>query len=247
MDDDFLMTLDADLSVQDFRCQIVDEYGCAWWEKRKPRNMATAEIFNKSSMEKCLESHHTQLFGDEGLPPKVPNKQRAAASDKRPSATNNSNCDKCVQYGQILADTLQDLLDAHNTANAMSTSFEIQWNLDMRRASTFNLLHEAAVVKEMAGPSSASSMVLPANVKVSVAESAKHELNQLMALPTSYKWTWGERLTKDKVLALYSSGTRPIGLFYSGYDLSLKDGIQPGYDLSSPSMPKTIDFAIQDG
>lgn len=168
-DDDFLMTLDADLSVQDNICQIAEHYDCAWWDKRKPRNLDTAEILDKYTMEKCLETHLKQLFSDDGLPPKMLSTIQCAPA----SATEDNKCGKCVQYRQILADTLQDLVDTHNYTNAMSTSFNIQWNIDMCRASTFNLLHEAAVVKEMAGSSSASSAVRRPKTTGSVEKNSK--------------------------------------------------------------------------
>ena len=79
----------------------------------------------------------------------------------------------------------------------------------MRQASTFNLLHEAAVIKEMAGSSSAlptfrkagKLLAKSALPKASlVIEMAKRELIHLQVLPpTSHKWMWGEQLTKAKV------------------------------------------------
>jgi hypothetical protein len=83
----------------------------------------------------------------------------------------------------------------------MSTASENQWNIDMRWASTFNLLYEAAVVKE-GGP-----LPCPQGNKGdrerAVAERAREELQQLQELPPSlHKWTWGERLTEADVLGL---------------------------------------------
>ncbi|KAF8815247.1 hypothetical protein BYT27DRAFT_7249330 [Phlegmacium glaucopus] len=98
-------------------------------------------------------------------------------------------CPQCTQYREILGDTLQDLLEVHRFSNSMSTASKNQWNLDMRRASTFNLLHEAAVIKETASPATPP----PA----SITECAQRELDRLRALPpTSHKWTWGECLTE---------------------------------------------------
>ena len=60
----------------------------------------------------------------------------------------------------------------------------------MRRASNFNLLYEAAVIKETEN----LGLLKPSQMTpASVCEKAAWDLQTLtMALPTSsYKWTWG--------------------------------------------------------
>jgi hypothetical protein len=76
----------------------------------------------------------------------------------------------------------------HNYANLMLSSSETQWNIDMRRASTFNQLYEASVLKETAGTSYAT-----AGIPIGIEETAAKELDRLKNLPeSSYKWTWGK-------------------------------------------------------
>ena len=112
----------------------------------------------------------------------------------------------------------------------MSTASENQWSIDMRRASTFNLLYEAAVVKE-GGPSTRPRGNKADRAKA-VAERAREELKRMQELPpSSYKWTWGEQLT-----ALARSGTRP-GKAHSGYDISLRGGKISGENSLLPSLP----------
>jgi len=94
---------------------------------------------------------------------------------------------------------------------------ESKIRLVMRRASTFNLLHEAAVIKEMAAPSSAQP---PSHLP-----------------PTSYKWTWGEQLTETDVRALGRSVTQQQRVSHTGYNLSMNPG-QLGQGSSDPSMPR---------
>ena len=67
---------------------------------------------------------------------------------------NDVECQQCSQLSHILSNLLNDLLDAHRFSNVMKTSSEAQWNMDMHQASTFHMLHEAAMIKEMASPSS---------------------------------------------------------------------------------------------
>src|SRR5271156_7079332 len=60
-----------------------------------------------------------------------------------------AQCQNCAKYSQVLSNSLHDILEIHQFANTMVTCSETQWNLNMRRASTFNLLHEAAFIKEL--------------------------------------------------------------------------------------------------
>ncbi|KAF8799490.1 hypothetical protein BYT27DRAFT_7263780 [Phlegmacium glaucopus] len=120
----------------------------------------------------------------------------------------------------------------------MATSSETQWKLGLRQASTFHLLHEAAVLKETARCSAPASATTAQHIG-NVARTASSELTQLQSLPaSSYKWTWGETLTKAEVLALRRTGTRPGAQPHSGYDLSLVEGKMPGdYTEDLPSPP----------
>lgn len=206
LDRDFLMTLDSDLSFQNPICQIVDEYDCAWWNGRKPRSLDLAKVMDRSSVFDCLEKHENQLIGNiepiydiSALPktPILPLNADISANIPGSSTTKPIKCRKCDKYSQILSNSLQDILDTHSFASTMLTCSETQWNIDMRRASTFNLLHEAVVIKEMANPMADKQSALPkGNIIESVTEKAKRELVRLKSLPyTSYKWTWGEKLT----------------------------------------------------
>ena len=59
-------------------------------------------------------------------------------------------CYKCVKYKDLLSQVLQDTLKFQNFASLMSTDSENLLNLSLRKASVFNLLHEAALLKETA-------------------------------------------------------------------------------------------------
>jgi hypothetical protein len=70
----------------------------------------------------------------------------------------------------------------------------------MRRASTFNLLYKAAVIKE-GGPATRPPQGNKGERAKAVEDTAQEELQHLEALPpSSHKWTWGEQLTKADVL-----------------------------------------------
>jgi len=167
---------------------------------------------------------------------------RAITATKRippTPAIQSVTCEKCLAYKNVLSNTILDVVNIQAYAKMMLTCSESQWNIDMRRASTFNQLHEAVVVKEVAGTS--STLPIPLDVE-SVRDTAMQELERLKKLPpTSHKWTWGERLTESEVLNLRRSGTNPKMRVHSGYDASLRPGKPDGKDSSLPTMPETLE------
>jgi hypothetical protein len=230
-DYDFMLSLDADLSVQDSRCRLVENYHNDWWNRRKPRMLEMASVLDSRTMDRCLEKHVVEVFGrpieDDSwsLGPDMPRLGRTFSTKQNTanSSTPDSSCRKCEQYRDILSNTLQDILDIRSFSNTIMTSTETEWSLAMRRASTFNLLHEAVVMKERDDESSAA------------------QDPRLKSLPSSsLKWTWGETLTKEDVLDLGRSGTRPINRIHSGYDISLNDD-RPADEDSAPSMPASVE------
>ena len=249
MTSDFLLALDAD-SFDNNKSRIVDHYERAWWKGRKPWSIDLTEILDRSSIGLCLKDYQKQLLAELGnVRSQMPKGPKSPASINPSSdhtlAESKTACDQCAQYSEILSDTLHNILNTHQLANAMCTISESQWKINMRRASTFNLLHEAAIMKETADIGNNQAFI-GADITKSVAENAKLELERLQALPpTSHKWTWGERLTKTEVLNLRRSGTKPLQRSYSGYDLSLITGPITGQDSSAPSMPSSTIANIQ--
>ena len=237
---DLLATLDIGVD-DDSKCRRVSTYHRAWWLVRKPRNLDSVDIMDRSSIDKCLDVYRHLLLpsqrgevvtsgststGPSGLP--VPPAPLLALS--------KPGCVQCGWYRDLLGGLLNELLDVRHFAAAMSTASENQWCLDMRRASTFNLLYEAAVIKEC-GPSTRAPRGNKAERAKAVEDRAREELMRLQALPpSSHKWTWGEQLTEKDVLGLARSGTRP-GKIHSGYDVSLKGGKNSGEDSFTPSLP----------
>ena len=227
-DYDFLMMLDADLSEQHIYCRIVDNYECAWWNGRKPRSLDLAQVLNRSSLARCLATHRDQIkrpFSTHSFPQTTPAIPATPATPATPSTSQipSAKCPKCNEYKGILSNALLDIVNMHNYANLMLSSSETQWNIDMRRASTFNQLYEASVLKETAGTSYAT-----AGIPIGIEES-------------SYKWTWGESLTKADVLALRQPGKHHKNPIHSGYDLQLKDGKLAGEFSPIPTTLETDD------
>ena len=239
MASDYLLTLDLDLTFQNSSCRIVDEYECAWWKGRKPRSLETVLILNSTSLEKCLELHHEQIVGAAVSPTEYTHPSVLPDLDANAEP---SQCTKCDQYREILNHTLQDILDLNAFADAILTDVESQWNLNMRRASTFYLLHEASVNKEFSGTSSATSAPSAKYTSEMVSQRSREEFNRLSNLcPSSYKWTWGKDLTEHDVLELRRTTTRPRNREHSGYCSSLRDG-NLGNGSPFPSLPTSSIF-----
>jgi len=241
-DDTFLATLDSGGH------QVVNGYDLQWWTGRKPKDLSKVEILNASTLEKCLKHFQKQTGNPKSnfVFPAGAGAGRnttmthpagyGAGSGTFPTSSQASSgpvagCHACPQYKTLLSDILQDVLKFKNFASIMSTSSENLINIGIRRASAFNLLHEAAILKETSNvtpPAKAST----AHRISSVARSASSEVNRLNNLPaSSYKWTWGETLTEEEVLNLRRTGTRPGRIPHSGYDISLPDG-SPGGEYS---------------
>jgi hypothetical protein len=244
--DDFLMTLDIGAHQKDNNSRVVGKYDHAWWNGRKPRSLDLVEILNLSNITDCVDTHKKQLAsstsrGEIGRSseistwPSMPGpfgiERRSCTGPVPLPGPVSRGCSQCLVYHGILMNTIDDIHSINRTSNSLASTSKTQWFLDMRRASTFNLLNEAAVLKETASTSPATR-----NPNI-VRRNAEQELERLRNLPvSSHKWTWGEILTVDNVLALRRSGTRPQNPAHSGYDLSLKDGRLSGDD-SSHSHP----------
>ena len=205
---DFLTMLDIDLGDEENKSWPVEYYDHAWWNGRKPRDLDSSKILDALSIDKCLETQETAFVVKKGrihwLPvlsslPTMPTFNIGMALSPNRIKANDIECWQCSQLSHILSNSLNDLLDAHCFSNVMKTSSKAQWNMDMCQASTFHVLHEVAVIKEMASPSSASASSLGQGSISSVTEKAKIELDRLCSLPsTLYKWTWGEKLTEGQ-------------------------------------------------
>ena len=89
-----------------------------------------------------------------------------------PPSMSPAQCSKCDEYKGILSNALLDMINIHNYVNSMTASSEMQWNIDMRRASTFNQLYEASVLKETAAISHST-----AGTSIAIEETASKELD----------------------------------------------------------------------
>jgi len=231
------------------KSEIVKKYELRWWAGRKPRDLNSVERLNSSTIKSCVE-HYKQERLDAGShtitgPGAGPSSQTSTGTlmddisrptmlgtgaDTGAGTSSQPECINCTKYQQVLSDVLQDVLKFKNFASTMSTCSENLLNIGLRRATTFNLLHEAAILKETAGLSQPSRTSTTHRIS-EVSRTASSELERLKNLPlSSYKWTWGETLTEKDVLGLRRTGTNPGRVAHSGYDISLVDGKLDGWN-----------------
>jgi hypothetical protein len=189
-DPDFLTTLD----IGNDEAPIITQYSYPWWKAQKPRSLDEVVILDSYSLQECLDTHR-DLLNSKHISytprPVLTTTLTLGPDDPSVAGTGAADpCQKCLQYKYILSDSLNDLVDIHTYSNAMFAASKNQWRLDMRRASTFNLLYEATVNKESEDPS------------CSRLESATPATVGLKPLPAS-------GLTEVDVLSL-RSGSRPM-------------------------------------
>jgi hypothetical protein len=147
-------------------------------------------------------------------------------------------CEKCVKFKDILSVVLQDILKFRNFASTMTTTSSNLLQTGIRKASTFYLLHEAAIIKETADVGQQVPTTSNTRMMVDPNEHPDSYLDRVASLPaSSYKWTWGISLSEDDVLALHRTGTNPGRQPHSGYDLPLKEGRLLGDNSADPSSP----------
>jgi hypothetical protein len=220
-DSGLLSTLDIGAHTNDNKSKIVGSYEHNWWTGRKARDLKNVQKLDASTVLSCLDHYKQQLSlstpvvgsgsnyragavagaGDTNTPPHLPSVPAANPSTSYTGSEARS-CQKCKMYKQLLSDVLLDTLKFRD-----KTSASTLLDLGIRKASAFHLLHEAAILKETAGivhPAPASKKLQIAAVN----KQAKSQLRQLQNLPpSSHKWSWGETLTEDDVLALSRTGT----------------------------------------
>lgn len=243
-DPDFLATLDLDRRDKALKYEVVDHYEHMWWTSRKPRDLDYVNTLNASTVEACLKHYRDQRSKSPPCADPTANAESdnadpatAGPSHITPSPATADICPKCIKYRYLLSEVLQDILNIRNFSSAMSNSSENLLKIGLRKASTFYLLHEAAILKETADVNAPVPDTIAERIAI-VNNDATSYLKQVHSLPaSSYKWTWGKTLTVEEVLALRRTGTKPGRAPHSGYDVSLREGLLGGHTTDIPTNP----------
>ena len=252
-----LATLDIGTDP-DHHGRVVNAYEFSWWKSSRPPR--TSAILCQGTLEHCLRLHRTRLLKGTGswsspvpllpitakpLMPVISSTATDAGADTAP------DCRQCSAYKIVINDLLDDVRGLHELAAGLEVSHSNEWDLNMRRAAGFYMLHEKALQKETSGNSVdtgvGSSLQVPLSATTptrlqsgigkrvtrtsersrQVAERAAIELERMKNLPpASHKWTWGQDLTEEEVLGItrVQYRRRANREPHSGYDTELPSG-----------------------
>lgn len=253
-DNSFLAALDVG-THPDQPGHVIDDYEFAWWLDDSPchshylidhddnleKGMAAYQVNLKAAQERETPTDEARPKPPAREPPAVP------TLPAPPIDPTNAHCDRCEHYKRLAEKLYGDMTGLQQFAAAMETSSSTRWNMDMRRASGFHMLHDASVAKETANT---PRLLYPApghaketrtgRISRHVRDNAEMERDRLESLPAaSHKWTWGKSLTIEEVNAI-----RPIHCerpaqqsAHSGYLQSLPYGVRRGQSSAAHSDP----------
>ncbi|KAF8954528.1 hypothetical protein BDZ97DRAFT_1864547 [Flammula alnicola] len=239
-DSAFIATLDVGTTEEQF-WRVVKDYHLSWW--MMTRQPADRQLLTAITLETCLTHYRLQRQMDATgsiaqkiipLPPFQPS---------TPDADADADCSRCAANHTIAADLLGELRSLKNFASSMAELSRNKVAIATRRAAGFYILHETVILKEARTSGSASASD-SADISDSerrelirqVAGAAEADLRRLQAMPpTSFKWTWGERLTKADVLDLRHFAKQRLR---SGYNTSIREAKLLGeFSVASPTTP----------
>jgi len=242
---DLLEILDAGVDSQNPAC-IDTEYACNWWDQADEPD--GKYVLCAETVVYCLEVHNESRTTSANVQPPILALALASAVGSAlglaSAAEGQSRCSNCPLLHLEIIRLHEALQNCGAYANAMSTSFEHNWDVGMRRAAGFHTLHQMAIIKELDSENIPHSVPFPSITRPSgtsarkraadiITTRAKTDLERLMALPSaSHKWTWGVDLTEAEVLSIEHMRYKARRNSHSDYNLSLPDG---GVDPHSPS------------
>ena len=244
----FIATLDCGTNQEQVG-RVVNSYALAWW--KVTRRPAEGGILDGTTLEACLKHHRRQLLQTMAGDPipevpiiTIPSLQlliHANASHADGTADANANADAdigCKTYLPLAGDLLNELRSLKNFTSGLAESALNKTDVSSHEAQGFYILHEKVQLKEM----HQESINVDANGPGSRTQKSRHvreiaqkTFERLRDMPpASYKWTWGETLTRDEVLDLRSD---PKQRLHSGYEISLKEGGLEGVASSMNTAP----------
>jgi len=254
---DLLEILDAGIDSESPAC-IDTQYACNWWDQAdEPEGKYVLCV---ETVVYCLEVHdecqaasaNPELLisglelglgsGSASAPKLIPS--TAKSKELAIAVEGQSRCSSCPSLCLEIVRLQEALQNCGTYASTMSTMFEHNWDVSMRRVAGFHTLHQMAILKELDSENIPHSVPFPSITQPLgttarkraadiIATRAKTDLEHLMALPpVSHKWTWGVDLTEAKVLSIEHMRYKARRNSHSEYNLSLPDG---GVNPHSPS------------
>jgi hypothetical protein len=146
----------------------------------------------------------------------------------------------CKVIGRLCATLFAEIQATHRFLSAMAVTSQGEVAVAARRCAGFYRLHERVQKKELLSESitmegtGRGTEIQKTSRRVT--EIAAGELERYRAMPSSAKWTWGETLTKDEVLALKRVSKQDVR---TGYGTDLPPGILSGEYSATNTAPTT--------
>lgn len=227
--------------------RVVNSYALTWW--RGTRRPAEGGTLDATTLEACLKHHRSRLLQTMSGDPvpaipiiPLPTLQLPApdlAADADADADPEIVCLKCKMYRSLAGNLLNELRSVKNFTSSMVESTLNEIDIASRRTQGYYILHETVQLKEMDQNSINVDGIGPGSQTQKksrhVREIAQNNLERLRDMPPpSFKWTWGETLTRDEVLNLRSDPNRCL---HSGYELSLREGRMRGVVSATNTAP----------
>lgn len=194
----------------------VDDFHLPWWHRPIPQLKYTSYL-SFATIHAALDLHRTktkQVF----INPQSKRPDRSSELNKpaytwHPDTQRDLDnpCTRCRLYRAVALGAYDKLRDLQNLVNACETANQGEGDLAARRAAAFNMLYEAAVIKD-AGTVAGD-----------------------LGMGSQDKWTWGAGLTFEDLTAISRGADRHLQVPHSGYDMELRTGRKKGRSSPDPN------------
>jgi len=269
-DSGFVALLEAGTSDEEFG-RVVKTYANTWWNKAQVPIYSSLlnadnlhacldhheeQLLKSNEPRKRLEPQNVEITVPYQLPHLVPEGGSEGAEfqpitfelrNSDPVVEKCQHCAKnnCIILGGLCATLFTEIQAMRAFASATAESSRAEVSVAGRRCAGFYRLHERVQEKELLS----ESMTVEGTgrgtevkrISRRVAEIAAGEIKRFKAMPSSEKWTWGESLTKDEVLALQHIRRQDVR---TGYGTDLPQGRLSGeYSGTNTSPTRSANFS----
>lgn len=222
----FITLLKTGTSDEEFG-RVVKSYAYNWWDKSwQPEDL---KLLHAEILHECLEHHDEQLLKsnepqqhvahqeievtvqilDIGAEPGAkfqPIMIKVRGGDAELKECEHCMTNHCIIMGGLCSTLFNEIKDIQQFVSAMAVSSRAKVSVASWCCAGFYWLHERVQEKELVS----ESMTVEGTGKGTntqktschVAKITAGDFKQYKAMAPSEKWTWGETLTKDKVLDL---------------------------------------------
>jgi hypothetical protein len=224
----------AGAGVPDPGMQVTDFWRPWWLANSAPK---AADYVTMATISSALAHHLRAIRALPGQTPVPPPKDESPELNKPAYGWHSdvvvdqaSPCTRCRLYRAVALGAFDQLRDLRNLVHACETLNLGERDLAARRASGFNQLYEATVIKEANADLADADRLAGKDLKKTWsagADAVRKKYLELIAIEVhmpSPKWTWGVELTSADLQELARGADRNYEVPHTGYDASLATG-----------------------